>query len=110
MPSYAAVIEVVPLLSAEVVIDALPFTRVAVPSVFEPSKNTTVPVAELGETVAANVTGCLKAEGFALDTRATELLPFVTAAKFAVTECGEFIVMVCGFAEPVRSPLKPVKT
>ena len=56
-PPYLAVIECVPAVSAAVVNDALPPLRPAVPRELVPSKNSTVPVAVDGDTVAVKVTG-----------------------------------------------------
>ena len=67
---YAAVIECEPAASADVEIDALPFTNVALPSVAELSENTTVPVGVPEEelTVAVNKTACPNTDGLSEET------------------------------------------
>ena len=56
-PLYAAVIECVPTARVAVVRDAAPLLKPAVPRELTPSKNSTVPVAAEGDTVAVKVTG-----------------------------------------------------
>ena len=62
-----AVIECFPAASDDVVSDAWPLLRATVPSEAEPSKNSTVPVAVDGETVAVKVTGRPVLDGLSLD-------------------------------------------
>ena len=50
--------------SADVERDAVPALTVAVPSELAPSKNSTLPVAAAGATVAVNVTDCPDVDGF----------------------------------------------
>jgi len=53
---------------------ALPLFSVSVPSAVPPSKNVTVPLAWLGETVAVNVIGCPRFDGLRLDASVVVVL------------------------------------
>lgn len=67
-PPYFAVIECVPIVSDEVVIEPTPLESVTLPICVAPSKNVTVPVGELPVTVAVNVTDCPKLLGLSDET------------------------------------------
>jgi ribosomal protein S5 len=71
-PLYAAMMECVPGVKAEVEKVAAPELTVLVPIAVPPSRNVTLPVAVDGLTVAVNVTACPAVAGLALDPRATE--------------------------------------
>ena len=60
--------------SADVERDAVPAFTVPVPSELAPSKNSTLPVAAAGETVAVNVTDCPDVDGFTDDASVVVLL------------------------------------
>ena len=65
---------------------ALPLDRLAVPSVTDPSRNVTVPVAvplNCGVTVAVNVTAWPKRDGFTDDVTVVELEAFLTVCVIA---------------------------
>ena len=60
-----------PRAKPDVVKVVTPPLRVPVPRLVFPSKNVTIPVAAEGVTVAVNVTGALKGDGFADEFKAT---------------------------------------
>ena len=66
----------------EVVKVALPLLRIELPSVEDPSRNVTEPVAVEGVTAAVNVTDCPAGDGLKLEVTTTVVL-----ALFAVTVC-----------------------
>ncbi len=63
-----------PVERVEVASVALPLLRVLVPSEVAPLKNSTVPVAAEGETVAVKVTVCPLFDGFGLEARVVVVL------------------------------------
>ena len=71
--------------SVEMVIDAFPPPRLAVPSVVLPSVNVTVPDAAVGVTVAVKVTDELYVEGLAEEASVVEELVFPNAIPVRVT-------------------------
>ena len=74
-----------------------------------PSLNVTLPMGmpEADVTVATKVTLWPHTEGLE-DELSAVVVERVLTAKFAVTLFGASITMVCGFAEPDRSPVNPV--
>src|SRR5690349_19067037 len=72
-----------PTANAEVVSDADPLLRVAVPSTVAPSLNCTVPLAVAGTTVAVNDTACPPAEGLSEDAKVTLAFAFATVTDAA---------------------------
>jgi hypothetical protein len=85
-PLYAAVTECVPTERLEVVSAAAP-PRVRVtglPKGVVPSRNVTVPVAEAGVTVAANVTACPAFEGLTEDVSPTAAVTLLTTCTTGV--------------------------
>jgi hypothetical protein len=69
-PTYVALIECEPAVSAGVLMDAAPFTSVAVPISAPPSFNWTVPVAVEGVTLMLKVIATPVAPGLALGVTA----------------------------------------
>ncbi len=78
LPAYVAVIEWVPTARLEVESKALPPLRALMPSDVVPLKNSTLPVASLGVTVAVKVTDSAYWEGFLLEFRAVVVACLVT--------------------------------
>jgi hypothetical protein len=72
-PLYTATKSWLPTASADVGIEATPFTTLPVPNGFAPSRNCTEPVALGGDTVAVSVTVCPKVEGFGAEVRLVEV-------------------------------------
>jgi hypothetical protein len=75
--------ECLPPLSDDVESDAWLLLRTMVPSEVEPSKNSTVPVAVDGETVAVKVTRCPLFDGFESDVNVIVVLALFTVCKSA---------------------------
>jgi hypothetical protein len=90
-PPYAAVIEWVPEVSAEVEKVPTPEIIDAVPIDAPLSLNWTVPVAVDGVTVAVNVTAWPAVEGFALDVTSTEDAAFTTSVIAGEVDAGRLI-------------------
>src|SRR5260370_891602 len=72
-------------MASAVVRGAIPPEIVAVPRAFVPSRNWTVPGAELGEAVAVAVVGCPYGLGFCAGARAT-VVQWACAESVAVSE------------------------
>src|ERR1044071_8674180 len=93
-----------PAASDEIAKAATPPLTVAVPSDVAPSRNCTVPVADVGATVAVNVTDCPTTDGFADEASVT-----VEAALFTV--CGTAAeVLAAVFASPLYTAVMECET
>jgi hypothetical protein len=82
-PPYAAVIECVPCVNAEVEKVAAPELIALVPITAPPSRNWTLPVAVDGVTATLRVTVCPTVDGFALDVSVSEDVALITSATAA---------------------------
>ena len=81
MPLYAAVMLYLPAVSNETVSDTEPFVNATTPRLVPSARNSTLPAALEGPTVAVNVTGSPAGTGLCEDVSVTEAAVLVTLSS-----------------------------
>jgi hypothetical protein len=107
-PVYAAVMLCAPVVKELLAKLVVPALTAPVPIRLLPSRNCTVPLAVLGETVAVNVTDCPNVDGLLFEATAVVVLVSTVKVveplmKFMVAE-----IVVVPRAAPVASPWEPL--